>query len=326
MKRALQALLLMLSVLLFAPFAGAEEARVFSTELTPDHRRDLFSLPVCMKVLPGYRIEKTRFGFADRAKKVEFEATEIRATYKKVKELFSGDNVKNTEMAIKASFDFIWNGRRAALIKTFNKPSSEVNNISVAKWILITDMGSTTWMLSGYYDSKNTARAEEVLAMIKTSCIDSGKGEAISHIPAGSVEAESIGFKLAALTRNAVVYTKDGKLPTESKDEAVFLISKMKNPGLYSDAQRSAFAKKQIENMEEERDCEIISEATVLIDSLIGIEYTASTSDTSEEKGISHLTMLFDNQNIYLLAGIARHNATKNSQLFHELASTYKRN
>lgn len=313
-------------LLFFSAHVEAKEVKQIYTTISEFHEKDLFPIPLYIRPISGYTLEKTKHGCADKNKKIEFEANEIRAKYDDVITIFSDTKVGNSDMVIKDKQEILWNGKKALLVKLVSRVGNP-SKTSVIKWILVVDMQENSWLLSGICNTNDSKRSEDILAMIKSACWPTESSKLRASLPTGIINTATTGMKLASLTRSAIIYTKDGKLPTKSKDESIFLISQMDNNGLITNDQRIEFAKNHIKGMDDDRSVEIISEAPVFVDSLPGVEVTAYLVDNlTAESGAAHLTLLFEGQDIYLMAGISSKNAIKNLDLFHNLASTYKRN
>ena len=80
------------------------------------------------------------------------------------------------------------------------------------------------------------------------------------------------------------------------------------------------YAKEKIKSIEPDKKLNIVTENSVTIDGLQGIEIVADVKkDNSEEDGLLFLTMLFDNKNIHTFVGIAKKDVANNLELFHSL-------
>ncbi len=295
------------------------EAKTVSVPMTDSHRK-ISDVPVYLQLEPGFNCSQTELGCCDNNKKISLEASELHIPYEKLLEEFDGEGLKKAGMSLKMRSEFLWNGSRAMLLKIFH-PNKK---IVMGKWILIVDKGENSWMISGLYDSKHKSRGEAVLRMIKSVCWHPEEETAEEEsTPTGSVKTEKSPMHLAGLRQGALVYTKDGMLPTKSQDGALFVISRLKNKNFLTPEKRNSYAKERLSEVEKGRKISIISENEVMIDGLPGIELTAYTEDG--EKTLITQTALFDTSDIHLMVGIAQGDTITNMELFHTLAATYRR-
>jgi hypothetical protein len=124
------------------------------------------------------------------------------------------------------------------------------------------------------------------------------------------VDVYGTPLKLAGLLDGAVVYTKDGFLPTKKEDGSLFVVSRISNTFVTPDKQ-AGFAKEKLQMIEKGEKIDIISEKEVMIDGLCGIEIVGYTAGGS--KKLIYQTMLFDGKNSHVMVGIARSSIRKTS-------------
>ena len=295
----------------------AEKPMEINTDKTAAHI-GVFDIPVYIKPVAGVNLFKTDSGCADKTKKISLEASQLRVPYETLVDEFNGNNLKKAGMEIKLRSEFIWNGSRAMLIKAFQKD----NNAVMGKWILVIDRDSETWMINGLYDSKNQARGEAVLKMLKSVCWDKGNCEPQQTSPLLNINADGTPFRLATIQQDAIVYTKDGELPTKSADGAIFVISRSPCRQLMPN-KRIDFAKERFKLIDKGESLDIVSEREVSIDGLFGVELVAYAEDA--QKCLIYQTMLFDRNDSHVMVGIAHGDAVNNLELFHKLTESYRR-
>lgn len=311
-------LLCILLLLFFAPGnAAAEGTNIINTEKNTLHR-PVFTMPVYMVLPEGCSFIETQAGCADKAKKISFEGSVLRLPYAELLQEFNGENLKKANMELKMRSEFIWNGSPAMLMKIFQKNGASI----VGKWTLIVDRGKESWMINGLYPANDQKRGETVLNILKSSYWESEKNTRTAEVPLGRVEVAGTPLKLAGLIDGAVVYTKDGLLPTKNEDRSIFVISKLSNTFVTAEKQ-SGFAKERLQNIEKGEKIDVISENQVNIDGLNGVEIVGYTG--GKEKKLIFQTMLFDSINSHVMVGIARSEIPDNLSLFHSMAETFKR-
>lgn len=306
-------------LLLFFLLAGNSEAdglKEINTEKSPLHR-SVFPIPVYVVLPDGCSFINTNAGCVDKAKKVSLEASVIRLPYSALLNEFNEENLKKANMELKMKNEFVWKGSSAMLMKIFQKTGSSL----VGKWTLVVDRGEESWMINGLYPAKDQMRGEAVLKTIKSAYWESEKSFSSPEIPQGNVDVYGTPLKLAGLLDGAVVYTKDGFLPTKKGDGSLFVVSRLSNTFVTLDKQ-PGFAKERLQMIEKGEKLDIISEKEVMIDGLSGIEIVGYTA--GEQKKLIFQTMLFDGKNSHVMVGIARSDIPENLDLFHSTAETFK--
>lgn len=298
--------------------SAEEEALQLCVEKSVCHR-DVFDMPVLIVLPENCSFSKTRSGCADRAKKISFEASVIRLPFPALLNEFNEMNLDAAEMELKMKSEFVLNGSSAVLMKIFQKKGSG----TIGKWTLIIDRGKECWMLNGLYPAKDPVRGEAVLKTIKSAYWE----EVTSSSPApmmavGRIEDRRVPLKLAGLRDGAIVYTKDGLLPTQSEDGSLFVLSRLSNV-LVTPDKRAAFARERFGMIEGGESVGIISEKETTVDGLHGYEIVGSTS--CDEKKLIYQMMLFDGTNSHVMVGIARSDPAGGSlALFQGTAGTFK--
>lgn len=318
--KLLQKTAILLPVLLFFFFiagnADAEGSKEINTEKSPLHR-SVFAMPVYVVLPDGCSFVKSQAGCVDKTKKVSLESSVIRLPYSALLEEFTEENLKKASMELKMKNEFIWNGSSAILMKIFQKKGSAL----VGKWTLVVDRGEECWMINGLYPAKDQKRGEAVLKTIKSAYWENEKSSSSAEIPQGNVDVHGTPLKLAALLDGAVVYTKDGFLPTKKDDGSLFVVSRLSNTFVTPDKQ-PGFAKEKLQMIEKGEKIDIISEKEVMINGLNGIEIVGYTS--GEQTKLIYQTMLFDGRNSHVMVGIAKSDIPENLDLFHGTAETFK--
>ncbi|NLD05529.1 MAG: hypothetical protein GX672_06510 [Synergistaceae bacterium] len=296
--------------------AAAEDLKEINTEMSPLHM-SVFGMPVYVVLPEGCSFVNTQAGCVDKVKKVSLEASVIHLPYSALLKEFNEENLKKASMELKVKNEFIWNGSSVILMKIFQKTDSSL----VGKWTLIVDRGEECWMISGLYPARDQKRGEAVLKTIKSAYWENEKSSSSLEIPQGRVDVYGTPFKLAGLHEGAVVYTKDGFLPTKKDDGSLFVISRLSNTFVMPNKQ-SGFAKERLYMIEKGEKIDIISEKEVIIDGLTGIEIVGYTA--GDHKKLIYQTILFDSKNSHIMVGIAKLAIPENLDLFHRTAETFK--
>jgi hypothetical protein len=303
-------------------FTDSKSVKTITTHKSDKHQ-ELFGVPVWIAPASGYSFAQvSRSCCADAKKKISLEASELEVPYAKLLAEFTPARLKSAGVALKSRAKFVWNGAAATLMKAYQKNGGA----AVGKWLLIIDRGEKSWMISGNFAPKDEERGKAVLQMLKTVCWDDeGEEEARRQalLPTGSVRTEGTPFTLAGIRQDAFIYTKDARLPTKSPDGALFVLSRLLETR-FTDDDRLAFAKKNLEDVENGKPLEIVSQGAIAAGGLSGVEITAYTSDGRSK--LVYEAMLFDASETCVMVGISRGDSLDSLAQFRQLAASYTRN
>ena len=285
-----------------------------------DRHVQLFDLPLWIAPAKGYALEKvSRSCCADVKKKLSLEASELQVPFARLLAEFSPERLRSAGVSLKSRSRYVWNGSDAALLKVFQQKGKTV----VGKWLLLIDRGEKSWMVSGLFDPRDASRSQAVLEMLKSVCWDEEQADARhAMLPSGFVKIEGTPFKLAGIRQDAFVYTKDGALPTKSPDGALFVVSRLPE-SRYTDDERLAFAKKNLEEVENGKPLEIVSQKELAAGGLPGVELAAYTA--LEPKKLVYEAMLFDAAETCVMVGLSRVDSLETIEQFHRLAASYSK-
>ena len=143
------------------------------------------------------------------------------------------------------------------------------------------------------------------------STVDFEIGEESSHL----IFAKSI--------TNALIFNRDGKIPTQSKDKANFVVGKAFSEVTVTDKEQ--FSRARLRQLPLEIDS-IISSSPIKIDELTGVEIIANGKNpNSDHLERVYQIMLFDGTLYYIMVGSCEANFETNSKMFQEMAQTFKR-
>lgn len=279
--------------------------------------RNIFEIPVYIIPKLGYSFVSVQNGVADRNKKVSIEGTLLHMSFSRLLEEISNDCLKKGNMEVKSRSSFIWNGSRAELMKIFQQNG----NTTVGKWVLIVDRGADKcWMISGSYRAKDMNAAQNVLDMIKSAWWEEEKNASAPWPLGGHIETAGTPFRIAGFRQNALIYTKDGKIPTQHADHALFVISTQTR--IVPQEKHETYANDLISGVEAGAKLDIISQNNETVDGLPAVVTVAYTAD--EPRSLIYQAAVFRSSKVTTLVGIARGDAAKNLEYFHKMTASYK--
>lgn len=315
--------LLALFLLCVAPaFAAAQEDTIKTvlTEKTQVHRK-IFDIPVYVVLPQGRHFIKTPGGAAENSARITLEGSVLAIPFSALRLEFSEEKLKERGLDLKSKSEFLWNGTPAMLLKMFQHLDGDHVK---GQWVLLVDRKDHTWMIGGAYDAKDQDRSAEVLQILQTAWWDEeGALQPFSGamIANGAIATEGTPFRAAGLSQGALVYSKDGKMPTDSEDGALFVLSRINNTYTPLEKQNE-FAKEKCSSISLGSDLEIISEREVRVDRMPGREIVARTED--EQDALVYQMVLFAPGTCHVLVGIAYDNHDENLGYFRKLAESYQ--
>lgn len=316
MKRLLAALTILLALSVTASGSSlGGEPRVIETQKTRRHKQ-IFEIPLFVALPEKSSLINTPTGAADNQLRYTLDASVIYAPLESLLKEFPEEKLIERGLELKSYSEFIWNGSRAVLMKVFQPLGREKTK---AQWILAIDRRDHTWLANGAYDAKNERSAIEVLEILKSTWWDKSEDMPVSSETANSgIDTAGTPFRLAKKSSGALIYTKDGQLPTKAGDGAIFVASKIENAHIANDKQ-AEFAKTQCVKAALENELEIISEKSVNINGRTMLEIVAR-ADSEEEETIIYQTMIFGVcENYNTMVGIAQGGA-ENIEYFKKLS------
>lgn len=286
------------------------------TEKTQSHK-SIFEIPVLVVLPQRASLIKTATGAADKQAKITLDASVLYTPINMLMTEFSESKLKERGLELKSSTEFIWNGSRAILMKIFQPLEDEKVK---GQWVFIIDRKDHTWMLNGAYDARNQDSSAEIIKILQSAWWDPGNGATMTSASQSGPDVSGTPFKLAKVSSGALIYTKDGKLPTQSKDRAIFVATKIQNLHVTANRQ-TAFAKEKCVDAALGNELAIISENTSVIKGKNVTEIVA-TADSEEEETLVYQTMLFGGGDYNVMVGIAHADNDSNIAYFKKLSES----
>lgn len=306
------------AIFVFASAAFGETNAVvpsFDVGHTEKHVK-FFDIPVEFVPSETCRFAKTKSGAADTKNKFAAEASFYSVPFAEFSEEISHD-VKNTKgLYVKSFTRCVYNGKDAVIAKLV----CIRGKARIGKWVLAAEEGDGTWMLSISYDTKGKNAAQMALSMLKSARWDSEYASA-SMLPSGTVDTSGTPFKIAAVRCDSLVFTRDGSLPTQHTDRAIFVASE-ESCGTMPDYMREEYAKKRFAEIDPTTVQKISSVSAGNIDGHAEVTIVAFSGE--DDKTVTYQTLIFGNSTVTALVGIAKGNTADNLKYFYKLAVSYK--
>lgn len=266
---------------------------------------------------PGdFTASSTFSGFENAALSSSIILTEIPASFEAINKSFTAEALKTRGMVLISIEKTDFN----KLPATFITLSQEVNGTKFLKQILAFGDDKKSILVNGIYPEKNKA----IEAEIKTSLLSIQYNENQKDDPLAAVkftiDVSGSGLHPAKYMMGSIIYTHDGKIPTQKPSLlAGNSISKVVIEN------RKEYAIKRFKELQGGEMLTIKENNAVTIDKLPGFEIIANGKNKEQQDELIYQVMLFtENNDYFIIVGMAKENITGNLTLFKKIATTFK--
>lgn len=139
-------------------------------------------------------------------------------------------------------------------------------------------------------------------------------------------EVNVVGTKLkfAKSISNSLVYTVDGKVPTESDDKCNMVVASSIGQTIIED--KVQYSVNRLQKIPTIQGIEVQKMNNITIDNLQGTEIIAYGTDKKKgEREMVYQVMLFTDRSYYLIIGTSRDDFEENLLIFKKISLTFKR-
>lgn len=193
------------------------------------------------------------------------------------------------------------------------------------KYILVFGNSKATYMVNGTFPKETGALDNDIRESMFSVVYESGLTVDPLSTVSFSIDTKNTKLKFGKRVTGMLLYTVDGKVPTESGDKTTFIAGVSLANVQTTDKKLTAVTRiKRMPYTDLKIDENKIRE--VEIDGLSGYEIVGEGLDKS--KGIKELiyqVMLFTDNGYYILVGTANDNFDQNLDLFKKIARTLKK-
>jgi hypothetical protein len=272
----------------------------------------------CSMIPPkGFTAATAFSGFENEESGASIMVTEIPESADKIGESFTAEALKKQGMQLISKEIIDFNNAKALLIKA----SQPANGTTYLKQVLVFGDGKKTILVNGIYP----VESKKLEGDIKKALLSAVYNEAQDDNPLDAVkftiDISGSGFELAKYIAGSLIYTADGKIPTDKP-----MLIAANSIGQGATGNQEQFCKDRLKQMPRGEQNTIKEINPVRINDLTGYEITAAGKDKNGKDELVYQVILFeDNGDYYMVAGKAAENADANLQLFKTIARTFKR-
>lgn len=245
---------------------------------------------------------------------------EIPGPFSETTKGFNAEGLKSQGVILKQKEEIRMNGNPGLFLTT----EQVAHGINYSKYILVFGDAKATYMVNGTFPKEiaelHKGIRESMLTVVYESNLTIDPSAAVSF----SIDTDGTKLKFARSMTGTLLYTVDGKVPTESSDKTNFIVGLSLGNAPAIDKKSAAISRiKKLPYKELKLDENDITE--IEVDGISGYELVGEGSDTKGMKELVYEVMLFTENGYYLMVGAARDNFDDNLELFRKLARTFKR-
>ena len=272
----------------------------------------------CSLIPPSGFIAATTFsGFQNAETGASIMINELPAPYQSLVDGFTAEALKSRGMALvkKQTIDF--NGSKATLLNL----TQSANGTTYIKQMLVFGDTKGTVLVNGIYPEAS----KEIEAQIKDALLSTVYNISQNDNPLEAatfiIDVKDTDFKLIKYMSGSLLYSTDGKMPTEKPTLIVGnSIAKI------SSQNQKKYAEERLKKLPR-GELNIIKEIKgINIDNLKGFEIVASGKTKDDKAELVYQVMLFnENGDYYIIVGQTKEEFDKYLESFKKIAKTFKR-
>ena len=272
----------------------------------------------CSLIPPSGFVAATTFsGFQNLETGASIMINELPAPYQSLVDGFTAEALKSRGMTLikKETIDF--NGSKATLIHL----SQAANGTTYLKQMLIFGDTLATVLVNGIYPAASKASELKIKDALLSTVYNSSQNENPLEAATFTIDIKDTDFKLIKYMSGSLLYSTDGKIPTEKPTlivgNSIAKISSQ-NQKKYAEERLKKLPRGELNVVKE------IKEIT--IDNLKGFEIVADGKTKDNNNELVYLVMLFNETgDYYIIVGQSQEELEKYLDIYKKIAKTFKR-
>ena len=272
----------------------------------------------CSLIPPSEFVSASNFsGFQNAETGASIMISEMPTPYQTLIDGFTADALKSRGMKLVSKQTIDFNNGKA----TFINLTQPANGTIYIKQILIFGDTEGTVLVNGIYPEASKQLEGKIKASLLSTIYNADQDENPLEAAAFSVETKDTDFKLVKYMSGSLLYSIDGKIPTD-KPTMIVGNSLAKVPL----SNQKKYAEQRLKKLPR-GEFNVIKETNAIsIDNLNGYEIIADGKTKEDKKELVYQVMLFnDRGDYYIIVGQATEDFTKNLDTFKIIARTFKR-
>ena len=272
----------------------------------------------CSIIPPNGFVAATNFnGFQNAETGSSIMINELPAPYQQIVDGFTSEALKARGMTLinKQTIDF--NNSKATLFKV----TQTAGGTTYLKQILMFGAGNGTVMVNGIYPEASQGTESKITEALLSTVYNTSQDDNPLEAASFTINVEGTEFKATKFMSGSLLYTTDGKIPTD-KPTLIVGTSLAKVPA----ANQKQYAQQRLKQLPR-GELSVIKEINeITIDNLNGYEIVADGKTADNNPELVYQVMLFNDQgDYYIILGKAKENIDNNLRTYKKVARTFKR-
>ncbi len=273
-------------------------------------------------VPPAGFINATNFqGFQQMNSGASILVVEIPGPFSESTKGFNEQGLKTQGVILKKKEAIKVNGNQGFFITT----EQFAYGTNYSKYILVFGDTKATYMVNGTFPKEVTELDKDIRESMLSVVYESGLTVDPLSTVSFTVNTENTKLKFGNSMSGMLLYTVDGKVPTESSDKTSFIVGlSLANVQTVDKKLTAITSIKRMPYTDLKIDEKKILE--IAIDGISGYEIVSEGLDNSDgTKELVYQVMLFTDNGYYIIIGTTKNDFEQNLELFKKVARTFKR-
>ncbi|WP_192821409.1 hypothetical protein [Rufibacter sp. LB8] len=270
---------------------------------------------------PAGFIKATNYpGFQQEATGASIMVTELEGPVQELMTGFTADNLKTRGMVLLNKQTVDHQGAKATLYKV----SQQANGLTYIKLMLLFGDAQKSIIINSMFPEQSKGLENELKTALLTAMYVKDQDPQAEEAVKFQVATAGTAFKFSTGLAGTLIFTKDGKTPTASPDQASFIVANSLGPATVQD--QKAFSVNRLMKLPNGSTSVIKETNPVTIGQLPGYEIIADGKDQKGQQELVYQVILFDtNGEYYIMVGSASGDFDTNLTAFKLMANTFSR-
>ncbi len=272
----------------------------------------------CSLIPPSGFVAATTFsGFQNVETGASIMITELPVPYQNIVDGFTADALKTSGMTLISKQTIDFNNSKATLINV----TQPVNGTTYLKQMLIFGDEKGTLLVNGIYPEASKDIELKIKEALLSTIYNASQNDNPLDAATFTIDITDTDFKLIKYMSGSLLYSTDGKIPTE-KPTLIVGNSIAKIPT----QNQKKFTEERLKKLPGGEHNVIKEIKEITIDNLKGYEIVADGKTKDDNSQLLYQVMLFnDNGDYYIIVGQAKEDFQKNLEAFKKITKTFKR-
>jgi hypothetical protein len=269
----------------------------------------------------GFTAATTFQGYQQMHSGASILVMEIPGPFSESTKGFNEQGLKTQGVVLKKKEEIKVNGNQGLFLTT----DQFAYGTNYSKYILVFGDSKATYMVNGTFPKEVTELEKDIRESMFSVVYESGLTVDPLSAVSFTVDTENTKLKFGKSMTGMLLYTVDGKVPTESNDKTTFIVGLSLANVQTGDKKLTAITRlKRMPYTDLKIDENEISE--IEIDGISGYEIVGEGLDkTNGTKEFIYQVMLFTDNGYYIMVGTTKNDFEQNLELFKKVAKTLKR-